>query len=362
MTQPMGQIIKMVQPGAVALQSYEVPDPGPGEVLLRMVRANVCGSELHYWAGRNPQVRAGGLGHEGIGRVEALGQGVSTDNAGSPLSPGDLVTFTYFVVCQRCQSCRRGLFHLCENGYQWWRKQPEESPHFHATFATHYLVHRDQHVYRVPTGISDYVAASANCAVAQMLFGLDTVGPRPGDVLVIQGLGGLGLYGVAMAKQRAARVIAVDLVDGRLELARRFGADVVVNRAHESEEDLRDAVHALSGGYGADAVIDVTGVPESLTTGLALVHPGGQVLEIGNVSPGRAAELDPGALTRRAVRLQFLIRYPPWYLHKALEFLAETAQQFPYAALESASYALDDVQAALDQSARREVVRASIVM
>lgn len=357
-----GQIIKMIRPGAVELQSYEVPDPGPGEVLLRMVRANVCGSELHYWAGRNPQIQEGCLGHEGIGRVKALGEGITTDNAGAPLAVGDLVSFTYFSVCQRCQSCRRGLFHLCENGYRWWRKQPEEAPHFHATFATHYVVHSDQFVYHVPQGVSDYVAASANCAVAQMLYGIDTVDPRPNDVFVIQGLGGLGLYAVAMAKQRGARVIAVDLVENRLEFASRFGADVVVNRAKETAEDLAAVVARLTEGYGADAVVDVTGVPESLSSGLMLVHPGGQLLEIGNVSPGRVAELDPGTLTRRAVRLQFLIRYPPWYLKKALDFLDDTSKAFPYTDLESASFSLDAVQDALDRSARREVVRASIVL
>lgn len=352
----------MTEPGRIAIETYPIPIPGTGEVLLEMVRANVCGSELHIWQGHDPQARCGCLGHEGIGRIAALGEGVQADNSGSPLKLGDLVSFTFAWACHHCRACVRGEFNQCENAHRWWTMQPEDAPHFHATFATHYIVHPGQHMYKVPEGISEYAAASANCAVSQVIYGLDSIHIAANAWVVIQGLGGLGLFATAAAAFRGAKVIAIDLVDERLEFARRFGATQSVNLHEHDPQSLRELVRARTNGYGADFVMNVTGSAESLSSGVMLVRPGGTVLEMGVVSPGYSAAIDPGLMTRHGLTLRFIARYQPWYLHKALNFLHETRHLYPYRDLESRAFGLSQVADALNSSARREVFRASIVL
>ena len=359
-----GTVVVLVAPRQTELRDYEVADPGPGELLLEVGRANVCGSELHIWRGHHPTVKMGSvLGHEMLGRVRALGHGVDTDYAGAPLHPGDRVVCPYFITCRKCPACQAGQFNLCVNCYRYWSQPAETPPHFHGAFGTHYYVHPDQYVYKVPDEVSDAAAASANCALSELLFALDQARVAAGEHVVVQGAGGLGLCALAVAKARGARTIVIDGVARRLELAHRFGADVVIDfREHETPERRADRVAALTGGVGGDVAVEVTGVPAAFAESILLVRPGGRVVEVGNVSPGHTTPFDPGALTRRAVQILPAIRYHPWYLKRALDFLVATRGRYPFEALLDAEYPLRDVGKALEDSDQRRVTRASLVM
>jgi threonine dehydrogenase-like Zn-dependent dehydrogenase len=357
-----GRVVNMLEPGRLALESYPVPEPEPGAVVAEIARANVCGSELHIWRGHHPTKRSGVLGHEMVLRVRALGAGVTSDFAGAPVRPGDRIAAAYFLTCRRCGPCRRAQFHLCENAYRFWSLDPATPPHFHGAFATHYYLHPDQYFYKVPDAVPDEWAAGANCALSQVYFGLDEAGLAAGETLVVQGAGGLGLYAVAVAKERGARVIVIDLAERRLAEARAFGADAVIDgRTVATPAARAEAVRDLTGGEGADVGLEVAGVPEAFAEGIQLVRPGGRYVEIGNISPGLEVAFDPGLLTRRSIRIIPVVRYQPWYLKKALDFLARTADRFPFGTLLDATFPLDRVEEALDRSARREVVRASLV-
>jgi threonine dehydrogenase-like Zn-dependent dehydrogenase len=357
-----GRVANMLEPGRLRLETYPLPEPGPGAVVAEVARANVCGSELHIWRGHHPTKRRGVLGHEMVLRIAALGDGVTADFAGEPVAPGDRVVAAYFLTCRRCGPCRRGQFHLCENAYRYWSLDPEVAPHFHGSFATHYYLHPDQYFYKVPDDLPDELVAGANCALSQVYFGLDEAGLSAGETLVVQGAGGLGLYAVAVAKERGARVVVLDQAERRLAEARAFGADAVVDlRAAPTAADRAEAVRAVTGGEGADVGLEVAGVPEAFAEGIQLVRPGGRYVEIGNISPGLTVPFDPGLLTRRSIRIIPVVRYQPWYLKKALDFLQRTRERYPYATLLDATFPLDRVEEALDRSARREIVRASIV-
>jgi len=358
-----GTVVVLVAPRQIELREYDVADPGPGEVLLQVQRANVCGSELHIWRGHHPTVRMGSvLGHEMMGRVLALGQGVEVDYAGAPLRTGDRVECPYFITCRRCPACQAGSFNLCANCYRYWSQPADTPPHFHGAFATHYYVHPDQYLYKVPDPVPDAAAASANCALSELLFGLDQAGLAAGEQVVVQGAGGLGLCALAVAKARGARTIVIDGVPRRLELAPRFGADLVIDLRDDDTPGRRAArVQALTGGMGADVVVEVTGVPAAFAESIHLVRPGGRVVEVGNISPGQTTLFDPGTLTRRGVQILGTIRYHPWYLKRALDFLVATRERFPFEALLDAEYPLRDVGRALEDSDQRKVTRASLV-
>ena len=359
-----GTVVVLVAPRQTELRAYDVAGPGPGEALLEVVRANVCGSELHIWRGHHPTVKMGSvLGHEMLGRVLALGAGVDLDYAGAALRPGDRVVCAYFITCRKCPACQAGRFNLCVNCYRYWSQPADTPPHFHGAFGTHYYVHPDQYVYRVPDEIPDAAAASANCALSELLFALDQAGLVSGEQVVVQGAGGLGLCALAVAKARGARTIVIDGVPGRLELAHRFGADVVIDfREHDTPEERAARVAALTGGMGADVAVEVTGVPAAFAESIHLVRPGGRVVELGNISPGHLTPFDPGTLTRRGVQILPAIRYHPWYLKRALDFLAATRGRYPFEALLDAEYPLRDVGRALEDSDQRRVTRASLVM
>lgn len=358
-----GQIAVMSEPGKLAFAEYPVPDPAPGALVARILRSNVCGTEVHIWCGHHPAKRSGGLGHEAVAVIERLGQGVTTDHAGTPVKEGDRIVATYFIHCRKCPPCQRGDFHLCENCYQYWGRQPQDDPHFHATFATHWYVHPEQVFYKVPDEVSDQAAASANCAQSQVYFGLDLARVGYGDSIVIQGAGGLGLNAAAIAREKGAEVIVVDGVKLRLDEAKRFGAHHVIDMSeHPTGEARIEAVNALTGGRGADYCMEVAGVLEAFPEGMRYLRLGGTMISMGTVTPGKTVPYDPAYAVRRGLTTLATLRYPGRYLKKSLDFLQRHRAKYPFDTLLDRDYAMKDVVNALDDSAARRVKRASVVM
>lgn len=357
-----GELVYLSEPDQVELREYEVPDPEPGALLTEVVRANVCGSELHIWSGEHPLITDGVLGHEALCRVTEVGEGAGLDNAGQPLEEGDRVVPAYFATCGHCPHCGAGRHRNCENAYEYWSRGPEEEPHFHGTFATHYVIHPEQYVYKVPEGLADDVAAGANCALSQVLCGMDKIGLSVDETVVVQGAGGLGLNAVAVAKERGAEVIVVEGAEGRLEMAERFGADHTVSmNDYETVEARAERVRELTDGLGADAAVEVTGVPAAFSEGIELLRDGGDYLEMGNIVPGRPTEFDPGKMTRKSITVESLMRYDPWYLKEALEFLDTYAEDYPFDELLDQEFPLSEAQQALEASAGRNLTRATLV-
>lgn len=358
-----GRVAALVGAEEVAVKEFEVREPEPGEVLARVRRANVCGSEVHIYHFHHPLIRECVLGHEFVGEVVALGDGVETDYAGNLVQVGDRIIAPYYRTCRKCPACLRGDFNLCQNSYSFWAKPAEEKPHFHGAFATHYFIHSDQYFYKVPDSIPDKAVAGANCGLSQVLFGLHQIGLSMGDSLVIQGAGGLGLYAAAVGKDMGARVITVEGITERIELAKRFGAEHVVDmQEHSTAEERLEQVQALTGGYGADVVLEVTGVPTAFVEALQFARPGGRIVEIGNVSVGEEHEvsLSPGLITRKMLRIQGFVRYEPWYLHRALQFLERKHKDHPFDELSDREYSLEDVGEAIERQEAKEVPRPAI--
>jgi threonine dehydrogenase-like Zn-dependent dehydrogenase len=355
-----GRLAYMPKPGSVELREYELPHAEPGGLLIETVAAGVCGSDLHMYADHHP-LKSIVLGHEVIGRVIDPSSR-PTDSAGAVLQSGDLVSAVYFAFCQHCRPCSRGQTHLCENAYKHWIASPDNWPHFTGTFGTHYYIGRHQHLFKVPDNVTPLAAVSANCALAQVSAGIDRGGVMAGDTVVIQGAGGLGLWGVAVAKERGARVIVVDAVPRRLEAARAFGADDTVSFDDAPEAaDRIAAVRDLTNG-GADVVIELTGVGPAVLEGVEMVRPGATYIEIGNVMPGVEIGLDIGSLTRRSVTIQPVIRYHQRFLKQGLEFISRNIDRLPFDQLVDATYPLDDVLHALEDSKARKVNRAALTM
>lgn len=345
----------------IQFKEYEVPTPERGAVVTRIKYANVCGSDLHTWAGKHPQRVTGMMGHEGVCEVAELGEGVETDYAEQPIAVGDLVAPVYFIPCLKCPPCQAGDIRLCNNLTEHTTGSPDDWPHFTGTFATHYYIHPTQYFYKVPSGLDPKVAASANCALSQVMWGLDQVGATHSDTVVIQGAGGLGLTALAVANESGAETIVIEGVEHRLRTAEEFHADHVVDfREYTTPDDREARIMELTDGVGADVVVEVAGVPAVFTEGLRFVRKGGTYLEIGNVNPGETTDIDPGSLTRNSIDIVTAHHYGPWYLLKALRFLDRTADTYPYGELVDKEFDLMDLTEALHSSEKRETTRATL--
>ena len=355
-----GKIAFIPRPRTIELYQYDVPDPEPEGLIAEVTQTNVCGSEVHMWKGEIGGEGGVMPGHEMSGRILALGDRVTTDWAGVPVAIGDRIAPVSYIVCNRCVNCVAGNSAACLNNVVR-HTHPDQPPHFTATFATHYCVQTGQHFYRIPENVPDSIASSANCAMSIVYWALDKGALAYGETLLVMGAGGLGLHATALAKARGARVLMMDGVGRRLDQARQFGADQIIDlRDYPDARSRRKRVRELT-GYGPDAVLEVAGAPEAFADALSFARQGGRVLEVGNVLLSPTTQIAPGFMTMKSLQITTAMGYPPHYLKKSLDFLSGNIDRFPYLELCDAAFPLSQAAQALDRSERREVTRAAIL-
>jgi len=337
------------------IEEFPVPEVAPGAVLIKIAMANICGSDLHIWRGDLPiRIRPEGsiFGHEMCGRVAALGQGVDRDSLGNPLKEGDRVAYCYFNPCGKCYQCLQGHRAACPNKTSNMAGSIKNPPYFRGAFAEYYYLQPGMFIFKVPDSLSDDVVAPANCALSQVIYGLHQAGLRFGDTVVIQGAGGLGLNAIGVAREMGAgRIIAIDGVAARLELAREFGADDTIDISVITKPEDRIArVMELSNRRGADLVCELVGFVGVVPEGIAMVRAGGTYLEIGNISNGQTVAIDPSALVWGNKKIVGVVMYDPWVLPKAIDFLARNQHRLPLGKVVSHKFPLEKINDAFRQA------------
>ncbi|TQJ51524.1 zinc-dependent alcohol dehydrogenase family protein [Phycicoccus sp. SLBN-51] len=252
----------------------EVPDPqiiDDTDAIVRVDAVTICGTDLHILKGDVPAVTDGRiLGHEAVGTVEQVGAGVKN------VKVGDHVLVSCITACGSCRYCREGMYGQCLGGGGWilgHKINGTQAEKVRVPFA-------DTSTYIVPEGVSDEeVLMLADILPTGYEVGVLNGAVRPGDTVAVVGSGPIGLAAIMGAKLFSpAHVVAIDLADSRLEAAKRFGADVVVNA---SKEDAVAVVKELTGGLGADTAIEAVGVPASFEQCAELIRPGGRVANVG---------------------------------------------------------------------------------
>lgn len=266
------------------LATVPVPKPGPGEVLCRIKSVAICGSDpkmIHgdyawtNWPPYYPFI----MGHEWAGQVVALGEGVTDFQA------GDRVAGEAHVGCGKCDNCKKGHYTVCLNYGKDGHDGGLDVGHRHYGFYwqganAEYNVYKASALHRIPDNVSYDVAAMCDCA-GVAFHGVEMAGVTPGGTCVVIGPGPIGLCAMQECKALgAARVIVVGR-GAKLEKARELGADVCVDF---EKEDPVARVLELTGGRGADVVLDNIGLEWSIDEGIAMVRPGGKVLVCGYIS------------------------------------------------------------------------------
>lgn len=248
------------------LVDIPTPTPGHGEVLVRVKASGICHSDVHYKYGVSPVGKLPiTLGHEVAGIVEEVGPGVEGLEVGTP------VAVHYQLSCGNCKYCRSGREYLCRQGAM-------IGKHVDGGFAE-YLKAPAWNILKVPNGVPLEQAAIIGCAVSTPFHALRRARLRAGESVAVYGVGGIGIHAVQLASRifGAGLVIAVDLLEGKLEAARQVGADETVNA---SEVDPVEAIKELTGG-GADVVVEAVGLRKTAEQSVESAGRGGRVVLIG---------------------------------------------------------------------------------
>jgi len=252
----------------------EAPKPAivsDTDAIVRVDAVTICGTDLHILKGDVPAVTDGRiLGHEAVGTVEAVGAGVKT------VEVGDRVLVSCITSCGACRFCREGRYGQCLGGGGWilgHKVDGTQAEFVRVPFA-------DTSTYRVPPGVADeQILMLADILPTGYEVGVLNGSVQPGDVVAVVGAGPIGLAAIMGARLFSpSHIVAIDLADSRLEAAKQFGADVVVNN---SREDAEAIVAELTGGLGADVSIEAVGVPATFEQAVRLARPGGHIANIG---------------------------------------------------------------------------------
>jgi L-iditol 2-dehydrogenase len=344
-------------------REFPLPDVEPDGILVRVTVANICGSDLHGWHGRTPRSGPTVMGHEMTGRVARLGARVTVDAAGADLREGDRIVYSYFYPCRRCDRCRAGDSHHCvARRIGAGRARSDAPPHFTGAFADYYYLQPGHYVLRTPEALDDLTVAPLNCALAQVIYGLHQAGFQSGESVVIQGAGGLGLFAAAVARERgAARIVVLDRIAERLELARAFGADHALNVDDFATSEARTkAVRELTGG-GGHVVMELVGHPAALAEGLAMTRVEGRYVVIGNIAADQTIPFNPAWLVHLNRRMIGVGGYQAWALRRGLELLERTRDRYPYAAITSPRYRLEQINEAFANASQGKAIRTALI-
>ncbi|MEZ5399900.1 MAG: zinc-binding dehydrogenase [Bryobacteraceae bacterium] len=343
-------------------ETFSVPDPTPGEVIVRIRCATVCGSDLHTIAGRRTGPAPCVLGHEMIGEVAMLPSGGAAAFRGDPLHIGDRVTWSMLWTCGSCLPCLRGIHSSCVRLRKFGHERLGSAPQtLFGGFSEYCHLPAGTAVFRVPGNVTDLAAAPSNCATATVAAVIRHAGDLAGATVVVAGAGLLGLTACAMADACGAeRVILIEPNPARRDLAARFGAGVTVDGLLPAA-DLAARVLEATGRAGACQALEFSGAPEAAASALEYLRPGGHLVLAGAVFPSPPVPVSAERVVRHMLRVSGVYNYAPVDLERALEFLSREKEKFPFDELANAVFSLDEINQAITFAERAKPPRVAII-
>lgn len=264
----------LVYHGPTKISWDEVPMPkiiDQSDAIIKVDITTICGTDLHILKGDTPEVKEGRiLGHEAVGTVQEVGTSVSN------LKVGDRVLVSCVSACGSCRYCREMHFGQCLNGGGWilgYMIDGTQAEYVRVPFADH-------STYAIPEGVADEeILMLADILPTAYEVGVINGKVQPGDVVAIIGAGPIGLSAILSSKLLSPScIISIDLIDARLEAAKRFGADITIN---SSREDPLEIVRKLTEDLGVDVAIEAVGITDTFELATTLIRPGGHIANVG---------------------------------------------------------------------------------
>ena len=364
----------MEKPGKLELREFEKPHAPEDGLLLKVKACGICGTDKHMMTGKATWVKFPVIpGHEFVGVVEELGPKANdTMNViGGPLKVGDRIAVT--PASKACGSCFYCLNmphrpQLCSNRRVYGLANCENPPYLLGGFAEYVVVDGRSWAFKIPGNVSDEVASLTEPTSVAMRAVERAL--NPGEAFSGQGFGagksamviGAGPIGAlvvaALRYMGAGLVIATDFFPKRLEMAKKLGADVVIEGKRPFEERLAE-VQKLTSGVGPDVVIEAAGNPKAFEDALTFVRRGGKLIEVGHYTDTGVAEVHPFYICQKDVDIHGSWAYPPMMFKDALDFFSRTS--LPVSDLISKSMSLEQLEEGLNQVGTENVHKIVII-
>jgi threonine dehydrogenase-like Zn-dependent dehydrogenase len=329
-----------------------IPEVEPRSILVKVEMAGICGTDVHQQRGELtiksplPNIQ----GHETIGRIMKLGAGRTQDSAGEPIKIGDRIMWAH-ADCGECYWCE--IAHepvLCakRSGYGF---APPEA--LRGGFAEYEYVTPATKVVRIPDELTEEEAIGVGCAFRSVVAGYERLGGIGfQENVVIQGAGPVGLYSLLMAVEGGAKkVIVIGAPEGRLDLAKKWGASNVINIDDMKDPNQRkDQVLALTHGRGPEVVVECSGIPAAFNEGLDMIQKGGRYLVMGQTS-ATTIPVAPGIITGKGLMVVGSVSATIPHFYKALQFIKSKRKKYPFADIVTTKYRLEQINEALAKMA-----------
>ena len=346
------------------LQEYPVSPLKDGEMLVKVELSGICGTDLHAHAGNlggfsipGPHVK----GHEVVARIVET-NGYAKDSVGNSISKGDRIIWTH-ISCNECYVCKiLNLQHQCEH----WDTYAFAPPELLLGGLSEYeIVKPKTEFIRIPDEVTDEEALGLGCAFLTIIAAFENIGRHGGihigDAIVIQGVGPLGLYATLLSGQsHAAKVIAIDASDARLEFAKKWGATDTINmEEYKAASERIEVVKKLTGGIGGNVVVECSGQPAAFAEGLDMLAIGGLYAVIGQTS-GRPATFNPTILLDKAATIISNRSGDIRHFYRGFNFILANRKKYDLGAIISKKYRLEEVNEAMDDCRQGRVLKAAI--
>jgi alcohol dehydrogenase len=334
----------LTRPGTLEITEFGPPSLGHHDGLLRPEIAGICGTDCKIFAGEIPAPLPLILGHEIVGQIAEIGEQMAER---LDVRRGDRVVVETSVPCWSCRDCWSGEYRFCLRRRAYGINVPtSQVPSLWGALAERMYLAPGSIVHRVPAGMDATRALVATLLANGVEWLTNLGGMRVGDTVVMQGCGPQGLAAVVIARRAGASHIVVTGLprdEARLALARRLGADTVLD---SQIQDVTSAVRDLTGGRGADVVLDVTGAAGSPALSVRLVRSRGTVVLAG-LSGGRRSELPLDEVVNRQIRLQGAFVKGDAAFRAALDIADQLGPDHPVDDIVSHRFPLDDASGAL---------------
>ena len=294
---PTSKALVLMEKKKFEIKEYPILDPAEAGALIKVELAGICGTDVHVYNGQVPGKEPYPviLGHEIVGKIEKLGECLTTDSQGLPIKEGDRVFVAPAIACGKCYKC---LVSEAPTRCQFKKaygfvKNPDQEPHLTGGFSS-YL----QMSYTGSLFLKTDVSPSSAVVLEPFtiaLHALEKASIQIGDVVIVQGSGAIGLLTVLGAKLTgASKIISIGAPQGRLDLAKELGADVTINiEKYGPDERITIAKEHTPNGFGADVVLECAGSPKAVREGLDMLGEGGTFVEVGNFTDNGEVEINP---------------------------------------------------------------------
>ena len=350
----------------LVIREFDRPTLEPGRILVKMLAAGVCGSDIHMWRGHDPRTPLPTIiGHEGVGEVvEIGGSGKPISVSNREVRPGDRIVWDRGVTCGHCYYCAvKHEPNLCANRWVYGiNRSSANPPHLVGCYADHIVLDPRTIIFHMDEfpGPSYPLLASTTCSGATAANAIEQAHIQPGDSVLVQGSGPLGLYLTAFARRvGAGMVITVGGSPDSLHLALKLGADLTISHRGTSSDERIETIRRHVPN-GLDVVLESAGNPESIHEGIALLRTGGAYISTGFAIPGTSVVLDCyHEFVRKHLRLQGVWVSHTRHLKNALSLVSANPE--PFEAMVSRTFPLDQATQALEAMEKREAIKSTIV-